>query len=1632
MKKRERTTILQRVARRYVAAVAVAVAVVASATAPHLVAAPTSSYQAVPPFVAQNTGKPNVIVALDISGSMKIVAYRDTGAGNWKTGLHDDFDPTVSYFGYFESDKKYTYDIGKGFFVESAGGEWDGNFLNWLAMRRMDVVRKVLVGGKVRDRAGEVIGGQTWYVLEGQNEPYDYSFRKAYTNSAAYSPIPNGEEVLISNGRIIPTNKQSKYVVPLSDEIEVGRVTMAWDLGDPWMEVEFANTYIDPVVVALSVSYNGGDPVVARVKDVGAAIGTNGGFRVRLQEWDYLDGAHTTEDIIYVVAERGLHYLLMSDGSLVQFEAGKVLTDATNTKGGGWYASVALSGFPSTPVVFAGVSTHNETEDETTTSNGTRVVTPRIRSVSAWGFDVTMQEQEANAALSHVQEEIHFVAIEPVVGDTALGNTPLEVGVTPDVVTHSWYTLDFSTPFPDKPLFGAVMQTADGSDTANVRFANAVHSETQVDIQIDEEQSGDSETWHTSEAVGYIAVPDSGDWAIRIGLTEEPTGIIQDNAGGMRFGLTVYNYDHTRSPTRIYTGNRMDGGTFYPCYPDVSLPTASRSNYDICLETHVKSPLENIIRVIEEHPLIWGVTPIAETLYDIYGYVAQKDNNRNGHVYWYDNGTEKDYPGLYPTYKIDNAWDPYYYDEYSAKLPCVKTFVLHFNDGEPYKDWDTGYDNWGNTHVHPSIPGNPDGDGKTGMNEMLDDMAHYIRSNDCRGDLAEHQEIISYYVYAALGEGEINNTSTRRMREAAANGGFVDVDGDHLPDPSHPADFISYYQTALNGGSCEVNEWDDNGDCNPDTFYLANNGYELVTELTAAFQSILRRASSGGAASVISAAANGEGAIYQAIFQTTLVDGAYSVAWTGDVNGLFVDDGGNMREDDGDKVLEDAASDPYVDMCYNVAEKSVRIKTSTSEADRPTAADVELCSTTLFDRGLLDLNYLWSAGDYLAGLTDAQVELQRPYSSTSPGRYIITAIDSVGGNGLIDGGSEVVDFLPATFPDTLAGLLGAADATEAEAIVRWIRGVDVPGMRSRQISGNRTWRLGDVIYSTPTTVARPSEAFDLLYDDSSYRIFLDQYKHRRHMVYAGANDGMLHAFNAGWYDSVNHRFLNAPPGGTDYELGAELWAYIPYNLLGHLKYLTDPTYGKATGNHVYFVDLKPRIFDARIFTSDSKHPGGWGTVLVGGMRFGGGEIDVDVDITNPGSDVRTLRSAYFILDITDPESPPEVLYEFSHPDLGFTTSVPAPFVVGGEWYLLFGSGPDANPTGIQEASRSSNGKLFLLNLKTMALEPAFGTGGILTLPELKSFISDPVAVDYGLDYNADAIYFGSVSGTVGSWSGKLYRIQTQDNSGLPISVGAWSPTVFYDAGRPVSARPSVALDSSLNRWLLVGTGRFYTRYDATDISQEYYLGLKETRDVNGDFTWGTVDPASLVDVTNAEVRENSRLVSGVSLTPDLPVGATFDDLEERMIAYDTDPVGGWIKLLQPVGNRVIGEATVLGATLTHTSYQPSAAACSFEGTSKLHAYNFTTGTAGPEEIIGLSGSPDGDGNRVLSTEISLGVAPALTPSLHIGTGYDTDNQSKAYVQTSTGKTIAIEQKNSQPVRSGEQSWRRIKGRRITQ
>ena len=164
---------------------------------------PMANYCQQPPFVSTSSGlKPNVLLVVDNSGSMNEFAYKAAGKGATYDNPDESYDSSKTYYGYFDSGKMYKY-------VSTSGGYfavdptktvdkssfWYGNFLNWLTMRRVDVVRKVLVGGKCQPRSAN----NPNYLLAHDDPDRDYYKR--------YS----GTRYKVDNGTVTNSNTGTSY-----------------------------------------------------------------------------------------------------------------------------------------------------------------------------------------------------------------------------------------------------------------------------------------------------------------------------------------------------------------------------------------------------------------------------------------------------------------------------------------------------------------------------------------------------------------------------------------------------------------------------------------------------------------------------------------------------------------------------------------------------------------------------------------------------------------------------------------------------------------------------------------------------------------------------------------------------------------------------------------------------------------------------------------------------------------------------------------------------------------------------------------------------------------------------------------------------------------------------------------------------------------------------------------------------------------------------------------------------------------------------------------------------------------------------------------------------------------------------
>jgi hypothetical protein len=101
------------------------------------------------------------------------------------------------YYGYFVPTARYTVSNNR-FVRDDTNGEWNGSFLNWLTMRRVDVGRKVLMGGLATSRTG---GGNQHNIGESPVMT-DSKFIKLVSDPSGYSPYDNRYFYKIADGYI--------------------------------------------------------------------------------------------------------------------------------------------------------------------------------------------------------------------------------------------------------------------------------------------------------------------------------------------------------------------------------------------------------------------------------------------------------------------------------------------------------------------------------------------------------------------------------------------------------------------------------------------------------------------------------------------------------------------------------------------------------------------------------------------------------------------------------------------------------------------------------------------------------------------------------------------------------------------------------------------------------------------------------------------------------------------------------------------------------------------------------------------------------------------------------------------------------------------------------------------------------------------------------------------------------------------------------------------------------------------------------------------------------------------------------------------------------------------------------------
>ncbi len=242
-----------------------------------------------------------------------------------------------------------------------------------------------------------------------------------------------------------------------------------------WQSVAFKKTFTDPIVVASALSFNNAEPAVVRIDGI-----TKNAFRIRVQEWDYLDGTHPAETVNFLVVERGRHQL--PGGAWI--EAGRM-----NASGGSsWTLQSFASPFTTVPVMFTAVVSN---QDDT-------AVTTRLRAVKAGSFQVRLQKQE-RIANAHGPESVNWIAWQASSG--TLDGLKFKVAKTASLVTDLPFALSFKADLSGVPAFLAAMQTVASLDSAALRWTDLSANGAKVWVQ--EEQSLDTEVTHPAESIGW-------------------------------------------------------------------------------------------------------------------------------------------------------------------------------------------------------------------------------------------------------------------------------------------------------------------------------------------------------------------------------------------------------------------------------------------------------------------------------------------------------------------------------------------------------------------------------------------------------------------------------------------------------------------------------------------------------------------------------------------------------------------------------------------------------------------------------------------------------------------------------------------------------------------------------------------------------------------------------------------------------------------------------------------------------------------------------------------------------------------------------------------------------------------------
>jgi type IV pilus assembly protein PilY1 len=533
---------------------------------------------------------------------------------------------------------------------------------------------------------------------------------------------------------------------------------------------------------------------------------------------------------------------------------------------------------------------------------------------------------------------------------------------------------------------------------------------------------------------------------------------------------------------------------------------------------------------------------------------------------------------------------------------------------------------------------------------------------------------------------------------------------------------------------------------------------------------------------------------------------------------------------------------------------------------------------------------------------------------------------------------------------------GGDSATVGTNRVNYVRGDRTQEVQNGGTLRRRDSRLGDIVNSNIWHTGRPLR---MSFEHTGHAAFRNTFASRTAVLYVGANDGMLHAFNAA--------------------TGQELMAYVPQGVYANLRGYTLTNYG-----HRFFVDGHP--FTGDVDTSGSGTGNGatptWKTMLIGGLA-GGGKGYFVLDVTNPvafGSNPTTFAATGVVMDKTD-GADADVGHIYSLPVVDAVTGTRAEQVVklnNGRWAVIMGNGVNSTNERPVLLIQYLDGSKELLKI---VANSTTGQSNGLSAPRL---------VDVNGDGKMDVAYAGDLQGNlwkfnltqttdsqwgVSNWSGGTTTCKNATNC-APLYVAQDGSSTR----QPISAAPLWIAHPLGGVQVLFGTGRNLQDADRTSTSVQtiYSLWDKSTYTSPGGVLTA-VDGNNITTGRSALVQQT--VVGAVTSTASGAEAATdYYNTSENTIAYsraDNTAKRGWYLDLPASRERVLanpqlfeGQKTIIGSTVPKTG--ASGETCDFDTVTEdnwINVFNMISGAPSKTPVFSTT---DTSMNLAKSTRTRFG------------------------------------------------------------